>query len=184
MTLDEFLRWEDGTDTRYELIRGVPVAREVQPVAHGMLVPRLCAAIHSALKTRRDYAGQVIAAIASPSDGNTCYLADLVVAPTPIRWNEQLARDPILIIEVLSASTATFDRENKVPDYRRIASVNEILLVDSGCFLVDIYRREGVDWRREIVADPDVIFTLPSIGIEISMSELYQGLAFPDDTDL
>jgi len=122
MTLDEFLRWEDGTDTRYELIRGVPVAREVQPVAHGMLVPRLCSAIHSALKTRRDYAGQVTAAIASPSDANTCYLADLIVAPMPIRWNEQLARDPILIIEVLSASTATFDRENKVPDYRGIAS--------------------------------------------------------------
>ena len=55
---------------------------------------------------------------------------------------------------------------------------------DSGRSLVEIYRREGVDWRREIVADPDVIFTLPSIGIEISMSEPYQGLAFPDDPDL
>jgi Uma2 family endonuclease len=185
MTLDEFLHWEDGTDTRYELIRGVPVAREMQPVAHGMLVPRLCSAIHSALKTRRNYAGQVTAAIASPSDGNTCYLADLVVAPMPIRWNEQLARDPILIIiEVLSASTAAFDRENKVPDYRRIASVSEILLVDSGRCLVEIYRREGFDWRREIVADPDGVISLPSVGIEISMSELYDGLAPPNDRNL
>ncbi len=54
----------------------------------------------------------------------------------------------------------------------------------SGRSLVEIYRREGVDWRHEIVADPDVVFSLPSVGIEISMSELYQGLAFPDDTDL
>jgi Uma2 family endonuclease len=184
MTLDEFLRWEDGTDTRYQLIRGVPVAREVQPVAHGMLSARLCSVIHSALKNRRDYAGQVTAAIVSPSDGNTCYLADLVVAPMPIRWNEQLARDPILIIEVLSASTAVFDRENKVPAYRRIASVSEILLVDSGRFLVEISRREGVDWRHEIVADPDGTISLPSAGIEIAMSELYDGLALRDDRNL
>jgi hypothetical protein len=40
VTLDEFLRWEDGTDTRYELIRGVPVPRPLQPNAHGMLVAR------------------------------------------------------------------------------------------------------------------------------------------------
>ena len=26
MTLDEFLRWDDGTDTHYELIGGSPVA--------------------------------------------------------------------------------------------------------------------------------------------------------------
>jgi Uma2 family endonuclease len=183
MTLDEFLCWEDGTDTRYELIRGVPVAREVQPVAHGRLVAHLCSAIHSALMTRRDYAGQVTAAIASPSDGNTCYLADLVVAPMPLRWNEQLARDPVLIIEVLSADSAAFDRERKVPDYRRIASVSEILLVDSGRFLVEIYRREGADWRREIMANLDGAISSPSLGIEMSMAELYDGLALPDAPD-
>jgi Uma2 family endonuclease len=26
MTLEEFLRWDDGTDARYELIDGFPVA--------------------------------------------------------------------------------------------------------------------------------------------------------------
>jgi Uma2 family endonuclease len=31
MTLEEFLRWDDGTDTRYELIDGVPVAMPAEP---------------------------------------------------------------------------------------------------------------------------------------------------------
>jgi Uma2 family endonuclease len=26
MTLEEFLRWDDGTETRYELVGGIPVA--------------------------------------------------------------------------------------------------------------------------------------------------------------
>src|SRR5437870_2554261 len=36
MTLAEFLRWEDGTDTRYELLAGVPVAMAPPAIAHGI----------------------------------------------------------------------------------------------------------------------------------------------------
>ena len=34
MTLDEFLHWEDGTDTRYELIDGFSVAMAPPAEAH------------------------------------------------------------------------------------------------------------------------------------------------------
>ena len=45
---------------------------------------------------------------------------------------------------------------------------------DSGRFPVEIYRREEVDWRREIVAGADSVISLPSVDIEISISELYE----------
>ena len=35
MTVAEFLRWEDGTDTRYELLGGSPVAMAPPAAAHG-----------------------------------------------------------------------------------------------------------------------------------------------------
>ena len=41
MTLNEFLRWEDGTDTRYELLWGVPVAMAPPAEAHRILAMRL-----------------------------------------------------------------------------------------------------------------------------------------------
>jgi Uma2 family endonuclease len=41
MTLAEFLRWEDGTDTRYELLGGSPVAMAPPAIAHGVLALRL-----------------------------------------------------------------------------------------------------------------------------------------------
>jgi hypothetical protein len=37
MTVAEFLRWEDGTDTRYELLGGSPVAVAPPAIAHGLL---------------------------------------------------------------------------------------------------------------------------------------------------
>ncbi|HLY44912.1 MAG TPA: Uma2 family endonuclease [Stellaceae bacterium] len=84
MTLEEFLRWEDGTDTRYELVRGVPVPRPLQPNAHGMLLARLCSLIDPGLEARQKHFGLPASAVASPNDPGTCYLADFVVAPLPI----------------------------------------------------------------------------------------------------
>jgi Uma2 family endonuclease len=37
MTLEEFLRWDDGTETRYELVGGIPVAMAPPAEAHRIL---------------------------------------------------------------------------------------------------------------------------------------------------
>jgi hypothetical protein len=57
MTVAEFVRWEDGTDTRYELLAGSPVAMAPPTVAPGILVARLCARIEAALQSRRPRRG-------------------------------------------------------------------------------------------------------------------------------
>jgi hypothetical protein len=41
MTLAEFLHWEDGTDTRYELLAGRPAAMAPPAPPHGFLAARL-----------------------------------------------------------------------------------------------------------------------------------------------
>src|ERR1051325_8471104 len=51
MTVEEFLRWDDGTDTRYELIDGYVVAMAPPASAHGRLAARLAGAIDTALRS-------------------------------------------------------------------------------------------------------------------------------------
>ena len=41
MTVDEFLNWEDGTDTRYELVGGFVHGMAPPAPAHGRLAARL-----------------------------------------------------------------------------------------------------------------------------------------------
>ena len=41
MTLEEFLRWDDGTETHYELIGGFPVAMAPPAEVHRVLAVRL-----------------------------------------------------------------------------------------------------------------------------------------------
>ena len=176
MTLVEFLRWEDGTDTRYELIGGFPVAMAPPARAHGMLCARLGGMIDAALRSRRPCSAQTEAGIARPDRDDTYYVADLAVTCSPYQRGEQLVKDPILIVEILSPGTERHDRRIKLPAYRAIDSVNEILLIDSESLYAEILRREGDRWITELVRGGDATLGLSSVELRIAMAELYEGI--------
>jgi len=186
MSVAEFLRWEDGTDARYELVGGAPVAMAPPGVAHGRLIARLCGALASPLRCPPPSMAQVMAAIAAPDRDDTCYIADLAVASRPPRPGQQLLSEPLLMIEVLCPGTAIYDRQTKVADYRRIPSVREILLVDSSSVFAEVLKREGDRWVTEVVQGRDAVLTLASNGLTVPMSELYEGIEIQDgsETDL
>jgi Uma2 family endonuclease len=179
MTVDEFLRWEDGTDTRYELVDGVVVAMAPPAPAHGFLAARLCIAIGSALRSRPPCMVQIEAGVARPGRDDTYYVADLAVTCNPPPPDEPVIGEPLLIVEVLSPTTASHDRQRKVADYRQIASVQEILLIDSQTVFAEVLRRNGDQWITEIVQGPAATLFLSSIPLAIPMAELYDGIALP-----
>jgi Uma2 family endonuclease len=179
ITVDEFLRWEDGTDTRYELVNGFIVAMAPPAPPHGILSVRLGGSLDTALRSRRPCMAQSEAGIARPDRDDTCYIADLAVTCEPLQLDDRLIREPVLIVEILSPSTAAFDRQTKVPDYRRIASVQEILLIDSESAFAEVLRREGDHWITEIVQGQAATFSLTSVPLAIPMAELYEGIPLP-----
>ena len=182
MTLDEFLHWEDGTDTRYELIDGSPVAMAPPARAHGILCARLAGEINAALRSRRPCTAQAEAGIARTDRADSCYIADLAVTCRPFQRGEQLIQDPILIVEVLSPGTQRHDRQIKVAAYREIESVQEILLVDSEAAYAEIFRRSGAFWLSEIVRGPEAELRLSSIELRLPIAELYEGIDLQADT--
>jgi Uma2 family endonuclease len=182
MAIDEFLHWEDGTDTRYELIGGFPMAMAPPARAHGMLCARLGGAIDAALRSRRPCSAQSEAGIARPGRNDTCYIADIAVTCRPYQRGDQLVEDPILVVEVLSPGTERHDRRIKVPAYREIESVNEILLIDSEGAYAEVLRREGSVWFSQIVRGRDAELRLASVELRLPMAELYEGIDLEADT--
>jgi Uma2 family endonuclease len=180
MTVSEFLRWEDGSDTRYELIGGAIVAMAPPAPAHSRLTIRLGGAIEAALRARPPCGAHTEAGITRPERDDTCYVADLAVTCEPLKTEDRLIRNPILIVEVLSPSTAAFDRQTKVADYRRIASVQEILLIDSASVFAEVLRRDGDRWITEIVEGPTATLSLTSVPLTVTMAELYDGVPLPE----
>ncbi|MGE3783231.1 MAG: Uma2 family endonuclease [Alphaproteobacteria bacterium] len=183
MTLDEFLLWDDGTDTRYELISGCPVAMAPGMEDHGVLAARLAARLENALISRRPCRAIAEAGILDPDRADTFFVVDIGVTCAPREPRRQYMQDPMLLVEILSPSTERRDRKVKVPAYQRIPSVQEILLVDSDSRYAEIHRRQGEQWIIQIINKPEGTIPLASVGIEIPMSELYEGFTFGDDPE-
>jgi Uma2 family endonuclease len=175
MSLEEFLSSDDGTDTRYELWGGVVTAM----ARHGLALA-LGAEIRTALRSRPPCGAFSEAGIALPDRNDTFYVADIAVTCEPLRAEDRLIGNPILIVEVLSSSTAATDRQIKIPDYRRIPSVEEILLIDSESAFAEVHRRDGDRWINEIIRGLEATLALNSVPLTISMSELYQGIPLPE----
>src|SRR5262249_35993196 len=113
MTLDEFLRFDDGTDTRYELIDGFPVAMAPPAEAHRILAVRLVSRIDAALAGRRPCNAQIEPGVVRSDRADSYYVPDIAVTCEPNAPGRQVMVDPILVVEILSPSTERSDRRLK-----------------------------------------------------------------------
>lgn len=179
MSLDEFLRWDDGTDTRYELIDGFPLAMAPPAEAHRILAVRLVSRIDAALEKRRPCNAQIEPGVVRPDRADSYYVSDIAVTCQPNEPGRQAMVAPILIVEILSPSTERSDRRLKLPAYQMIESVREILLIDADSYHAELYRRENGHWGIELVRGAGAVLSLVSVGLRLSMAELYQGIAIP-----
>jgi Uma2 family endonuclease len=180
MTLEEFLHWDDGTETHYELIGGFPVAMAPPAAAHRILAMRLGSRIDAALASRRPCNAQGDAGIIRPDRADTYFEADIAATCEPHEFGQQALKDPFLIVEILSPSTERHDRRIKLPVYRQIESVQEILLIDSDGLYAEVHRRTGAQWITEILRGSQARLSLTSVGIEVPLPDLYEGIALDD----
>jgi Uma2 family endonuclease len=89
-------------------------------------------------------------------------------------------RGSLLIVEILSPSTERHDRRVKLPAYRQIETVQEILLVASDEVYAEVHRRAGAQWITEILRGSEAVLSLASLPIDIRLSNLYEGIALAD----
>jgi Uma2 family endonuclease len=155
MTVAEFLEWDDGTDTRYELVRGEIVAMAPPSPAHGRIAVNLGRHLANHLKPPCSAVAQ--AGIVVPDRDDTRYEADLAVTCTPEPPGTQHIVDPVLIVEILSPSTARRDHNTKLPDYRAIPAVREILAISSRERRVEHWRRAEDQWTvRDLIGEAEL----------------------------
>jgi Uma2 family endonuclease len=172
LSLAEFLDWDDGTDTRYELIDGQVVAMAPPSPRHSVLTGRLARLIGAGLRPPCEVF--VEAGIVTPDRPDTYLQADLAVSCRPPGQHERDVAEPVLVVEVESPATVRHDRGLKVDRHRELPSVREILLVASQERRVQLWRREGERWSVEDVIG-DATLRLESCGLAIPLADLYAG---------
>jgi Uma2 family endonuclease len=170
MTVAEFLEWDDGTDTRYELIDGRPVAMAPPAPNHSIIASKIAGALENGL--RHPCYASIEVGVVRPDRSDTLYEADVVVSCSP--WQNGMATipDPVVVVEVLSPSTIEHDRGLKAYDYSQIDSVQEIVLVSSEQRHIVVWRRRGAKWEVEHLIG-DAVLGLESVGLTIPFASIY-----------
>jgi Uma2 family endonuclease len=83
--------------------------------------------------------------------------------------------NPIVIIEILSASTEAYDRGKKFQHYQFLESMLEYLLITQDEVRVEQYvRQSNKTWQYIEYQSLDDIVKLESLGCQFTLRELYQ----------
>ncbi|MEO5336024.1 MAG: Uma2 family endonuclease [Magnetospirillum sp. WYHS-4] len=176
MTVEEFLAWDDGTDTRHELVGGEVFAMAPSSAIHTRLVANLARDLGGRL--RPPFGVNVEAGIMPSAKSDAYYQADLAVSCIPLGPSDKHVPDPKVIVEVLSPSTANYDRGTKLPDYRTIPSVQEIVLISSTAMKAELWHRADDGWTVNDIEGMDAVLRLSSIEVELPLAAIYESIAF------
>ena len=173
MTVAEFLRWDDGTDTRYELVGGHIVAMAPLSGRHVVIAFNIAQALQAQL--RRPCRALQTGGVALSLKNKNCRIPDVFVSceSTP----DHVFLNPRLVVEVLSPNTEKEDRTTKLDFYMALPSVEAILLVWQDRRRVQLHVREEPRWPAQDFTGAAVV-PLRELGIELALDEIYADVEF------
>ncbi|MBL7816624.1 MAG: Uma2 family endonuclease [Saprospiraceae bacterium] len=105
----------------------------------------------------------------------------LVICEQPEFWEdrEDLIVNPLVIVEVLSKSTAKYDRGAKFFIYETIPSFKEYVLVEQDSPLVETWFRETpTTWIKSQETNLNNAILLRSLGVSVNLVDIYENISF------
>ncbi len=181
ITAAEYLEGELRSEVRHEFVDGRVYAMSGASRRHNEISLDLASALQAHLRGGpcRTYIEAVKVQIADDL-GESYYYPDVFVACEPGDDDSHVVSNPKLIIEILSDSTSRFDRGDKLTNYKRIASVEEIVLIEQEWPEILVFRRSE-RWKRNLYTQFETIVRLDSIGYSAPLAAFYQSNPFPED---
>jgi Uma2 family endonuclease len=180
ITLDDFIAAAEVTDERLEFVDGQILSMSGASLEHGLISQSLAFSLGLQLRGRDCAVVSQGTLVAAPGSDDS-YLPDVAVfcgkaERDRIRGTDVL-RNPVVLIEVLSRSTADYDHGRKWRSYREIPSLQDYLLVAQDEPRVERYTRHGEHfWHYTETLGLDAEVRLESIGISLRLTEMYEGV--------
>jgi Uma2 family endonuclease len=176
MTRDEFIAWELAQPLKYEFWQGEVFPMTGARQAHVIVAGNCFSLLKAHLRGGpcRAYISDMQLEVAA---ADAVFYPDVFVScdPADLAADRTLSRAK-LIVEVLSDSTAGFDRGAKFAAYRRLETLQEYVLVDPQRLTVEIFRRtETGDWLLA-THDGERGLVLRSIDFEASLIDVFEAV--------
>jgi len=173
MTANEFLAWDTTQTIKHEFVRGEVFAMAGAHEAHVTATMNVSMALRQHLKGSpcRTFMSEMKLRVEA---ADAFYYPDVIVTCSAADAADPLIkREPTLVVEVLSPSTAAYDRGEKFAAYRLLPTLQEYLLVDPVARRCDLYRRgnDGLWVLHPGAPEQGVHFA--SVGLELGGARLW-----------
>lgn len=182
-TEDEYLALERETDYRSEYYRGEIFAMAGASNEHNLIVNNLNFHLFTHLRGRgcRMYTFEMRLRINATR--LYTYPDGMIVCGKSLYADEHVDTivNPLILIEVLSDSTESYDKGKKFDHYRQVPTVQEYILISQD--IPQIERRVRVsdtEWRLQVYDGLEAVLPLEAIDTSITLAQVYLDIEFPN----
>ena len=180
-TVEEYIEFEETSEIRHEFHEGHLYPMDGTSDAHNEIIQNTVALMRPVFRERG-------CKIYSENLKLQIYENDKYVYPDIILTCDErdknstfIKRYPSLVIEVLSKSTASYDKSTKFEWYQELPSVQYYLTVESRWQSAALYSRTEKKnvWTIQSYSEPTEIIEFPKLDFQIIFEDLYEGLDLP-----
>jgi Uma2 family endonuclease len=176
MTVEEFTAWAEAQpEKHWELFDGVPELQQSTNWGHARHVLQVVRALDNAIsQVGRHELFVGMQGLVVKAGPQTAFEPDVVVFAGEMADVDVILQNPLIVFEVLSASTARKDLTVKLAGYFNVPSIMHYAIVDWEAREVIHHRRLGDGLARpEIVRSGEL--RLDSPGITLSLADIFKG---------
>ncbi len=176
-TADEFLAFEAASEFKHELVNGEVYDMTGGTGEHSQIAANVIGEFYTRLASS-NCSAHTSDMMLKADAGQYVYPDVSVVCGQPFYEDESrlVLLNPVLVVEVTSPTSATYDRGLKREHYQRIPSLRAYIIIEQDRAHAELYLRHDLGWHYQVFASLDAVIPLSFIECELPLSRVYGGI--------
>ncbi len=176
---EEYLATERAAQQKHQYFKGEVLAMSGASIAHNGIFHNVYGQLFNHLKGKdcKPYGSDL--RIHIPENSLFTYPDISIICGPPVITDEvaDTVTNPTIIIEILSKSTADYDRGGKFSLYRSIPSLKEYILIDSTQISVEVFtKQDNQHWLLTEYKQMNETLLIQTIGLSLSLGQIYEDI--------
>lgn len=174
---EEYLLFEETAEEKHEYENGEIFAMSGGSYRHGLIAGNFLRRLQELLDSKNCTAVGSDVKVDAAEHKSYVYPDAMVICGRPefAAGRQDVVRNPVLIVEVLSDSTESYDRGRKFKKYQSLPAFREYVLVSQTEPVVETYfRQDDHQWLYTLTEGMDATIRLQTIDSQISLGAIYQ----------
>ncbi|HUQ93976.1 MAG TPA: Uma2 family endonuclease [Bryobacteraceae bacterium] len=176
LTPEQYLEIERMAEVKSEYYDGEMFSMSGGTVVHSLLAVNLITLLRNGLKGNSCRPVNSDLRLCANPRGPFCYPDAMIICGDMqfLDSRRDVITNPAVIFEVLSPSTAAFDRGRKFHAYQQIETLREYVLVSQDAHIIERFERQSDNrWLLSMYRGLSAVLELSSVPCTLSLADVY-----------